>query len=162
MAKFSTSNGLAGTPQAMTTSNKSIVSVLGAASAPRRGKIYDLMFGTIGTPADTAFIYNILTMTADDGTKTNVTPNPLDPADAAATTLSRANFTAEGTVGAATTSRFYVGVNQRASYRWVAAPGSEIVWAATANTGYVVVGQGPSGGGSGTAATGVTLLFEEQ
>lgn len=26
------------------------------------------------------------------------------------------------------TDNFYVGVNQRAKYRWVAAPGSEIVW----------------------------------
>lgn len=158
MANYTTSNLLAGTQQNLSSSNKTILNVLGAASSPRRGKIYDFMVAADGTPADNALTWNLLTQTANDGTKTTLTPTALDPADAAATTLSNGNFTAEGTVGAATTSRWAMAMNQRSTYRWVAAPGSEIVWAATANTGYALVCK--SAAYASTVAA--IIMFQEQ
>ncbi len=137
MAKYQTGNDLGGTQQVMTTTYKTLVTTIGAASAPRRLKIYDFLIGTTGTPADNYLEWDISRMTADDGTKTNVTPTALDPADPAAATLSRANFTAEGTI-TATSSVFYLGLNQRASYRWVASPGGELVGPATAAAGFAV------------------------
>jgi hypothetical protein len=95
-------------------------------------------------------------MTAD-GTGSAITPNALDPADAAAAGTAKANYTVEPTV-TANSSVFYVGVNQRASYRWVAAPGSELVYPATANNG--LVGRARSGGYTGTAT--MKCLVEEQ
>jgi hypothetical protein len=158
MAKYITGNNLGGTAQAITTTYKSIVSVLGAASAPRRTKIYEMMLGTVGTPADLSYEWDISAQTADDGTKTNVTPNPLDQADAACVSLSRANFSVEGTV-TAISARWYESVNQRASYRWIASPGSELVTPATANTGLLSRARSVSGG---TAAVACSLYFEEQ
>ena len=52
----------------------------------------------------------------------------------------------------------YVGVNQRASYRWVAAPGSELVYPASDNNGFV--GRARSGGCIDTAT--FKALVEEQ
>jgi hypothetical protein len=56
---------------------------------------------------------------------------------------------------------WYVGVNQRASYRWVAAPGSEIVWPANASA---VASNGVSArvrSGAYTGTATMTLMFSE-
>ncbi len=52
----------------------------------------------------------------------------------------------------ATNYPWYVGVNQRASYRWVAAPGSEIVSPATSSAGVGLRVRSPAytGGSTGT------------
>ena len=157
MAKYATNNGLGGTLQAITSTYKSLLSHTGGATLPRRAKLYDVMFGTLGTPADQTYEFDISRITAT-GTSTAVTPNPTDPADAAAVSLSAANYTAEGTVTAAS-SEFYLGINQRASYRWVAAPGSEILAPATSAAGLVIRTRSASGG---TATATSAFLFEEQ
>jgi hypothetical protein len=57
---------------------------------------------------------------------------------------------------------WYVGVNQRASYRWVAAPGSELVWpaASTAAAGnYNGLALGARGSYANTV-TCTTLISE--
>ena len=100
--------------------------------------------------------FDVSRITAN-GTGTAVTPVALDPADAAAASTANANYTAEPTV-TASSSGFYVGINQRASYRWVAAPGSELVAPATANNGFTV--RVRSGGYTGTATA--EALFQEQ
>lgn len=158
MANYAASNSTSsvGTSQAVAATYKTLVSVTGAQSAPRRGKIYDVLVGTNGTPADNYMQWAIQRVTVPS-TGTAITPPPLDPADAAATTVTVANSTTEGTVTAGS-DQFYVGVNQRASYRWVAAPGSELVWPATSCAGYVL--RVLSGGYTGTA-TG-EIQFQEQ
>ena len=158
MANFVISNSTttAGTQQAMTTTYKTLVSIVGAESAPRRGKIYDLLVGTNGTPADNYMEWIVSRVTVPS-TGTVVTPLPLDAADAATLAKIVANSTTEGTVTAGS-DLFYVGVNQRASYRWVAAPGSELVWPATSCAGFVL--RARSGGYTGTA-TG-TVYAQEQ
>jgi hypothetical protein len=155
MAKYAIGNDLGGSQQAVSGSYKTLVSMFAGATT-RRGKMYDILIGTNGTPADNYMEWDVSRMTAD-GTGTSITPNALDPADAAALGTSKANYTAEPTV-TANSSLFYVGVNQRASYRWVAAPGSELVYPATANNGLVL--RTRSGGYTGTA-TGKTLVEEQ-
>jgi hypothetical protein len=91
------------------------------------------------------------------GTGTASTPNPLDPADVACLTTSVINYSAEPTV-TANSSVFALSINQRASYRWVAAPGSEFVWPSTATNGLVC--RALSGGYTGTATA--ETLFQEQ
>lgn len=159
MANFATT----GQQTTLTTTYKTIVTALAASSSPHRGKVYDLLIGTAGTPADNVLQYDISRITAD-GTGTAFTPNPLDPADAACTATSKYNHTIEPTYAGSVTSSistsslFMVGINQRASYRWVAAPGSELVWPATASNGVGLRALSPAYTGTTTG----TLYFCEQ
>ena len=156
MAKYAFNNEMGGTQQALSSSYKTLGLVFATSGSLRRGKVFDLLFGTNGTPADNELEWQVARMTAD-GTETAVTPNALDPADAACLATAKANATAEPTV-TANSDLLYVPINQRASYRWVAAPGSELVYPATAASGIVV--RAKSAGYTGTA--GAHLLFEEQ
>ncbi len=131
MSRYAISNGNAGTPQAMTTTYKTLAALTAATGATtlRRAWLYDILFGTDSTPAD-----NVMSWKADRqttlGTGTNAVSAPLDAADAAGLITCTLNYTIEPTVTAAT-QLLEVGVNQRASYRWVAAPGGELVVPAT-------------------------------
>lgn len=137
MAKYSINNSLGGTAQNLSTSYKTIIlTTASSGTQARRGQVYDVMVGTDGTPADNAVVWDISRQTAA-GTATSVTAVALNPADAAMLGTSAANATAEGTI-TATSSVFNIGMNQRASYRWVAAPGSELVYPATNLAGFAL------------------------
>lgn len=156
MANFAINNGQGGALQAITATYKTLLAAT-AVTSGRRAKLYDVMFGTLGTPADQTYEFDISKQTAV-GTSTGVTPVALDSADSsAASTVGSANFTAEGTITAAS-SVFYIGVNQRASYRWVAAPGSEIVIPVTNLAGFALRARSVSGGTA--TATGAFLFVE--
>lgn len=155
MPLYSANNINAGTQQPLAAGYKTLLALTAATATLKRFKIYDLLIGTNGTPADNYIEWDVSRQTAA-GTSTATTPNALDSADAAAGTVGSSNFTAEGTITAAS-SVFYVGVNQRASYRWVAAPGSELVAPATNLAGFAL--RARSGGYTGNA-TG-TILFQE-
>ena len=99
-----------------------------------RPKIYEWDFGTIGTPVDApcqVALARETVMTAGTN-NTSVTPNPVDPADPAATATSGGAWTTEPTIGVVL---FNTGINARATYRWIAAPGGELVCPATAQAG---------------------------
>ena len=98
----------------------------------QRPQVYDWTSGWGGTPADNAITLRFQ-RTSAAATGTPVTPEPLDPADAASLTTVNENMTVEGTL--AGIPLFEQIINQRATYRWVAAPGGEIVIPATANAG---------------------------
>jgi len=140
MANFVISNstlGGTGTQQAMAATYKTLVAVYasttGTAGLTRRGKIYDILVGTNGTPTDYAMEWDLARLTAPS-TGSPASANALDPADAIMVGGAIANSTTEGTY-TSSGQVWYVGVNQRASYRWVAAPGSEIVYPATSSAG---------------------------
>jgi hypothetical protein len=152
MAKYA----ITGTQSTVSGSYKSVLSIAATSGSLRRGKVYDLLIGTNGTPADNYLQWDISRMTAA-GTATSVTPQALDPADVAALGSANSNYTAEPTI-TANSSLLNVGVNQRASYRWVAAPGSELVFPATAANGLAL--RTLSGGYTGSA-TG-DWMYEEQ
>lgn len=134
--RYATSNDLAGTKQANAATYKTQLSLTAATATLTRAKIYDVLIGTNGTPADNPMEFDISRQTAA-GTGTAVTPVPLEPGDRASGTVGLANDTAEPTV-TATSSVFYIGLNQRASYRWVAAPGSELVIPNTNLAGFAI------------------------
>lgn len=139
-------------------------------SGLRRGKLYDILIGTDGTPADNymEFIVQRATITTSGsawaGSLSSVSSAiALDLADPNMAGFSAANSSNEGQVSLLSVPNpFYVGINQRASYRWVAAPGSEIVYPAvsSATGGNGLVLQTRSGGYTGNA-TG-TILVQEQ
>lgn len=163
MAKYATSNNIGtggGTQVALTTAYKTLLNAFSGATTQRRGKIYDVLIGTNGTPADGIVEWDISRFSATAIlTGTTVTPNALDPADSAFLGVSVANATTENTYvnNGASASVFYVGVNSRASYRWVAAPGSELVYAAT-----TLVGLGLRAKGTAYSATATSQLYVEE
>lgn len=160
----------------MTTTYKTLVlvgnstgttSVVGG-GALRRGKIYDILVGTNGTPADNYMEWDVtkVTMGASSvlagGISSVSSALSLDPADNNGFVAMAGINSSIETAFTALQQLWYVGVNQRASYRWVAAPGSEIVYpAASSATGGNGLGlRARSGAYTGTA-TG-TVLFTEQ
>jgi len=99
----------------------------------RRGKIYDILFGSEAVPADAGLLWQFNRYTAA-GTSTAVTPQALDPADAAFLGQAGENHTVEPTY-TANAILLNVPLNQRATFRWVAAPGGELVYPATTANG---------------------------
>lgn len=105
------------------------------ATRPRRGKWYDLVFGSEGTVGDNPFLWTVTRCTAL-GTATAVTPVSLDPADAATESDAGENHSAEP-IYTANTEVLAIPLNQRATFRWMAAfPGAELVYPATAANGW--------------------------
>lgn len=114
--------------------NTAATTILGLTSAATvRPKIYDLTLGSDATPADAAAEYVLQRYTAA-GTSTAVTPQALDNGDPAALASAGEAHSAEPTY-TANAIMLQFAVNQRATYRWVAVPGGEIVLPATAANG---------------------------
>jgi hypothetical protein len=130
-------------------------SITADATRPRRFKVYDLIFGSEASAADNPFLWRAARITAA-GTSTAVTPQPLDPADAATEMDAGENHSAEPTYTAGAIL-LHVPLNQRATFRWVAAPGGELVAPATASSGIGII----SLTGSAVAVT-VQAHVEEQ
>src|SRR5262245_29561866 len=133
MGMYHLSNEMAGTPQNISTSaaKKTITHVSAATASLRRARVQDILVGTTGLPntTDCAVQYQTVRTSTSIGTGTNATPTPLDLANAASDTVGTVNHTAEpGTIGA---NLLDIALNQRASQRWVAAPGSELYLPAT-------------------------------
>lgn len=181
MANFSLANSTAigggNVQQSMSATYKSLLvsgnssattATLGAGSY-RRGKLYDILIGTNGVPADNYMEFDVALVTL--GTTPSGILNTLvsslssnfanDPADTAFNAALQINSTAEVGITAAT-EKWYVGINQRASYRWVANPGSELLYPAnsSATGGNGLTLRCRSGGYTGTA-TG-TVMIQEQ
>ena len=126
------------------------------ATAAVRPALIDLMLSSNATPADNSSEWQLLRYTAA-GTATSVTPTALDSGDPAATATCGKNHTVEPTYSP-TVPMLDVALNQRATFRWIAAPGEEIMAPATAANGFGLQCQGV--GGSGVAVIG-SLVFVE-
>lgn len=121
MALYAISNQNAGSAQNLSSSYKSILSVTAATGATtlRRGWLYEFEVGADNVPnaTDCPISWDISVQTTV-GTQTSLTANPIDVGggDAAALLVYGANVTIEPTV-TASSSLFYMGLNQRASQR---------------------------------------------
>ena len=114
-----------------TTPGATALSIAGVTTT--RAKVYDFTVGSEGTPADVALNYTCIRFTAS-GTGGAVVPEPLD-ADAPASLLTvEDNHTIEPTY-VTDDILWRIAANQRATYRWVAAPDSELMVPATADAG---------------------------
>lgn len=111
----------------------SLGSWIADATRPRRIAFHDLMFGSEATPADAAILWTVQRCTAA-GINTTVTIAYLDPGDSATESDAGENHSAEPTY-TANTFLLNVPLNQRATFRWVAAPGMELVVPQTASNG---------------------------
>lgn len=133
----------------------SLGTVTADATRPKRMKLYDAIIGAQGTVGDNPFLYTFQRCTAA-GTSTAVVPQPLDPADAATEQDAGENHTIEPTYTAAAIL-LNIALNQRATFRWVSAPGSELVTPATASNGIGI--QTPT---SSAVAIQTQVLVQEQ
>lgn len=111
----------------------SVGSMTSDATRPRRARLYDMVVGSEATPADAALLWTVQRCTAA-GTSTGVTPQNLDPASATTEFDAGENHTIEPTYTAGA-NMLNIPTNQRATFRWVAAPGGEIIIPATASNG---------------------------
>lgn len=110
-----------------------------------RPLIYDILVGSDATPADNAAKYNIQRSTTT-GTWAGtggaaITPQALDPADPAALATANQGIASVGPTLTAAAFLLQWAQNQRATFRWVAAPGSELKIPATANNGLALMSQ---------------------
>lgn len=140
-----------------TDTNTASTTQLGLTStAAIRPMICDIIISSVATPADNAGEYFLQRFTAA-GTSTAVTPQALDPGDPAATATAGVNHSAEPTY-TASAILLRIATNQRATFRWVAAPGFELKLPATAANG---VGLLANAIGGSAVAMAYTILFEE-
>jgi hypothetical protein len=116
---------------------QSVAIIVAAASNMRRAKIYDWTLGCGASPADNAFTH-IGQRCTTAGTGAALTPNSLDAGDTLACTIvCKDTVTADPTL-TANAFVFRKALNQRATFRWVAAPYGELVIPATASNGFML------------------------
>jgi hypothetical protein len=126
------------------------------AGTTTRGRIYDIMVGSDATPADVATEFNVIRGTVSGTGTGTVTPHAFDPADPAALlTAKQGTFT--GQTKTATSEILMIGLNQRATFRWVAVPDGEIVVPATSDNWVGV----ESIGSTGTPNTNCSISWQE-
>ena len=176
MANYSVANstvgGFGGVKVATTTTYITLCAVAASSQALgtnggllSRGKVYDILVGTAGTPADNYMEYRLQRATMSTsgtgwaGSLSSVSSAIVgDQADGTVSGFLGVNSSNEANVTLASApAMWYVGVNQRASYRWVAAPGSEFVYPATSSNGLVLQTQS---GGYTSFTTGNILVSE--
>lgn len=162
--------GISGTYKTICAVGASTQANVTQGSALRRGKLYDILVGTNAAPADNylEWVIQRATLTTSGsawaGSLSSLSSAfALDLADPNMAGFSAVNSSNEGQVSLLLAPNpWYEGMNQRASYRWVANPGSEIVYPAvsSATGGNGLVLQARSAGYANTV-TG-TIMVQEQ
>lgn len=99
-----------------------------------RPMVNEIIVGVSTTPADQTYQACVTKFTAAGTAGSSPTPLPLDPGDVASVSTAGITHSAEPTY-AATDDRLNIYLNQRATFRWVAQDGREIVGPATASNG---------------------------
>jgi hypothetical protein len=131
--------------------------ITAAAASPRRAKIYDLIVGSPAAPADNNVQFDVFRCTTAGTAGSAVTPAALDLADTLASTIVAGQaHTVVPTVSGP--SMLSIPLNQRATMRWVAPPGGELIIPATASNGFMI--QTPVA--ANLPAVGGTVHFDEQ
>ena len=150
MARYSVSH------QTPAGANKPIILITGSAAV--RVHLYDMVLGSDATPADVAgeFIVERCTNNGTDGTA--LTEVKLDPLTVAATSVALGGTFAGSGEPAASDALLMIGLNQRATFRWIAAPGGELISTATADHGLELRTVAMS---SGTPNMNATLMWWE-
>lgn len=141
-----------------TGSDKTAINIFHTATTPvSRGRIYDVMTGGAGTPGDNSADFYIGRTTAVGTEGSGLVPNNLDPGGPAGDCDSGLGvFGGEPTYTAAKQLLGFQ-LNHRATFRWVAYPGGELVMSATDDNGAGI----KSVTSTSTQAYGHTIFFEE-
>ncbi len=125
------------------------------AATTNRPQIYDLVFSHGSAPADTVIRWEVIRSTTAN-TGGAAVENALNPASPTALAAALEEITAAGTI-TADSQVLDMDLNQRATFRWVAAPGSEFIVPATANNAFLINASSASYAG----ISRVTVLWDE-
>lgn len=138
--------------------DKTIINLFNPAVTPTvRGRIYDIVIGSSAATADQAARFKLGRTTAVGTEGAGFVPNNLDPAGPAGAYDSGVGvFSVEPTY-TSNKELLTFALNQRATFRWVAAPGSELALAATQNNGAGL----KTATSTSTQAHDATILFYE-
>lgn len=115
--------------QTLSSSLITALSLSAATASLRRAFVGEFIIADVGTPADNVVLHTVQ-RGSTSGTGTAVTPTRLDLADAESDTVAKENHTSEPTY-TSTEELAEIPLNTRATFRWVAAPGYELVIPAT-------------------------------
>jgi hypothetical protein len=109
-------------------------------ASTRRLKVFDFLVGCDAAPADQASKFAFRRTTADGDPLTAFTPTKLDPADGASVASMDLTWTgaAEPTI-TGSSDVLQIALNQRATNRWIAVPGHEIIIPATSEAGLALM-----------------------
>lgn len=119
--------------------NKGLWNLFNPAATPTsRARIYDLTIGAVATPADQACRFQIGRTTAVGTEDAGFTPVNLDSGGPAGAYDAGIGFSGGEPTKTSNKELLTVSINQRATFRWVAAPGGELIMAATQNNGAVL------------------------
>ncbi len=130
-----------------------VLSVISATTV--RPAVSDIVLSSSSTPNDYSAEFFLQRFSAD-GTATAVTAQPLDFNDPVAITTSKHTYTVEPTL-TANEILLQLAHNQRASVRWVAQPGYEMIVPALAGDGIALLCNAVS-----TQFTEVATIFFEE
>lgn len=138
--------------------NKTFINLFNAVAAPTcRLSIYDIVVGSDDTPADQALRALVGRTTAVGTEGSGFTPVNIDPGGPAGEAdAGQGVFGAEPTY-TANKELLVFSLNQRATFRWVAAPESGLRGTATQNNGLGI----KSSASTSTQACETTILFDE-
>lgn len=110
-----------------------IVTLISATTV--RPELFEIVVGSVSTPADQAIKLSIMRFTAVGTEGSGFTPTAADPASpAAAGDMGVGVFSVEPTY-TASSDLLWISINQRNTFRWIAQEGRELVAPATANNG---------------------------
>lgn len=126
-----------GTNTLTSTPGDTCFSLVGITATLRRSWTSEILFSHLGTPSDNSLDWVIQRVTAE-GTATGVVPTRMDLADAESDMNAGENHTSEPTY-TATEELLEITLNTRASFRWVAVPGGDLVTPATNEAGWGIV-----------------------
>ena len=107
---------------------------IAAQSTAHRNIFYDIVVANMGAPADLVTLHTIQRITAVGTAGSAVTPALLDLSDRASQSAVGENHSGEPTY-TSNTELLEIPLNHRATFRWVAAPGGELITPATDNNG---------------------------
>jgi len=127
------------------------------ATPTKRGRIYDILVGSVASPADQAANFAVNRTTAVGTEGSGFVPNNLDPAGPAGDYDSGIGAFSGEPTKTANKELLVFPLNQRATFRWVANQGSELLMAATQNNGACL----QTKSSTSTQAHTATILFEE-
>ena len=118
-------------PSESSTGPKTSVAIIGSTAV--RPIVYDIMAGSSTTPADQTWQFVAARFTASGTGASAPTPELLDSGDVAAVCTTKITHSAEPTYAAVFLIDF--SLHQKATFRWVASPGGEIIGSAAADDG---------------------------
>lgn len=100
--------------------------------------VYDIISGSDATPADNYAEFALRRSTTLGTVSTSFTPTALDPANPAAAATFNLTGSGQPTI-TASSDVLNIAHNQRATFRWVAAPGGELIVPATSANGFALM-----------------------